>query len=70
MALEIIALTENGHVIPIDTNLAIYAADLSREHGLAMADAIVYATSRKNNALLITSDKHFRSLPHVKFFEK
>lgn len=70
MALEIIGLTENGHVIPLDTNLALYAADLSKEHGLAMADAIIYATSKKNNALLVTSDKYFKSLPHVKFFEK
>lgn len=69
-ALEIIGLTESGFVVPLDTNLALYAADISKEHGLAMTDAIIYATSRKNNALLITSDKHFKDLPHTKFFEK
>lgn len=44
--------------------------DLSSEYGLAMADAIVYATSRKHQALLITTDKHFKDLLRVKFFEK
>lgn len=70
LALEIIGLTENGLVIPLDTGLSLYAADISKEYGLAMADAIVYATSRNNDALLITSDKHFKTMPHVKFFEK
>jgi len=70
LALEVIGLTENCEVVPLDTNLALYAADISKEHGLVMADAIIYATSRKNNALLITSDKHFKTLPHIKFFEK
>lgn len=69
-ALEIIGLTENCDVIPLDTNIALYAGDISKEFGLAMADAIIYATSRKNDALLVTSDKHFKSLPHVKYFEK
>jgi predicted nucleic acid-binding protein len=70
LALEIIGVTESYKIIPLDTNIALYAADLSKEYGLAMADAVIYATSRKNEALLITSDKHFQSLPHVKFFEK
>lgn len=69
-ALEIIGITENASVIPLDTSLALFAADLAKEHNLAMADAIVYATSRKHNALLITSDKHFMHLPQVEFVEK
>jgi len=69
-ALEIIGATESATVISLDTNLALFAADLSKEHGLAMADAIIYATSQKNEALLITSDKHFKNLPQVKYLEK
>src|SRR5690348_1307950 len=53
LALEIIGITERTHVIPLDTNLALYATDISKEHHLAMADAVVYATARKHNALLI-----------------
>src|SRR3990167_7160169 len=70
MALEVIGITETGTVVPLDTSLALYAADISKEYGLAMADAIIYATSRYHDVLLVTSDKHFKSLPHVKFFEK
>lgn len=69
-ALEAIGTTEEGTVIAIDTSLALYAADIARQYKLAMADAIIYATSKKHNALLITSDKHFESLPDVKFFKK
>jgi len=70
LALEIIGITETGEVIPLDTNLALFAADLAKEHNIAMADAIIYATARKNSAVLVTCDKHFQLLPHVKFFEK
>jgi predicted nucleic acid-binding protein len=70
LALEIIGVTENGLVVPLDTALALYAADISKECHLSMADAIVYATSKNNNVELITADKHFKNLPNVKFFEK
>lgn len=70
IALEIIGITERGCVVPLDSNISLYAAELSKEYNLAMADAIVYATSLRYNALLITSDKHFYSLPQIKFFEK
>lgn len=70
LALEIIGITENGLVIPLDTSLALSAADLSKEYNLAMADAIIYATSRNQDACLVTSDKHFKQLSDVKYFEK
>jgi predicted nucleic acid-binding protein len=69
-ALEIIGATEEGTIIAVDTSIALYAADIAKQYNLAMADAIIYATSKKYNALLITSDKHFESLPDVKFFKK
>ena len=69
-ALEVIGITETATVISLDTNIALHAADISKEHGLAMADAIIYATSQMNNAMLITSDKHFKNLPNVQFFNK
>lgn len=69
-ALEIVGITETGVIVPLDTHLALTAADLAKEYGLAMADAIIYATSRHHQALLITANKHFEGLPHVKFFEK
>lgn len=70
LALEIIGITESGSIISLDTALALYAADISKEYNLSMADAVIFATSKNNNALLITSDKHFKHLPNVKYFEK
>jgi predicted nucleic acid-binding protein len=35
------------------------------QHGLAMADAIVYATARDQEAQLITGDADLKDLPGV-----
>ena len=52
-------------VIPLSTSIALLAADLSLRHGLAMADAVAYATSRDQEARLITSDADLKDLPGV-----
>jgi predicted nucleic acid-binding protein len=69
-ALEVVGITENSSVVPLDTRLALYAADISKEYNLSMADAIVYATSKINNAVLVTSDKHFKNITDVKYIKK
>jgi predicted nucleic acid-binding protein len=43
---QVIAYTQKCVVVPLDTVIALLAADLHREHKLATADAIVYATAR------------------------
>ncbi|CAM5391449.1 PIN domain-containing protein [Rhodanobacter lindaniclasticus] len=45
-------------------------ADLHRQHKLATADAIVYATALEHDADLLTCDAHFEKLPGVVFFRK
>lgn len=70
IALEIIGITEQAQTIPLDTTIALYAADISKQHDLAMADAIIYATGQQNKAVLITMDSHFKKLPQVEFFIK
>jgi toxin FitB len=52
-------------VIPLDETIAVTAGNLSVEHRLPMADAIVYATARVCQAQLVTADTHFRGLPGV-----
>jgi len=69
-ALEVIGVTEQGTVVPLDTSLALQAADLAAAHRLAMADAIVYATARQHDAELVTSDSHVQHLPGVTYFSK
>ena len=70
IALEIISLTESGSVVVLDTALAFHAVDVSKKYKLAMADAIIYATSQLHSAKLITSDNHFASLPNIEFIAK
>jgi predicted nucleic acid-binding protein len=67
---QVIAYTQKCVVVPLDTAIALLAADLHREHKLATADAIVYATARRVGAELLTCDAHFENLPDVAFFPK
>ena len=65
-----IAFTRTCHVVPLSTTIALSAAELSRVHSLAAADAIIYATSLRMDAELITCDAHFADLPGVRYFAK
>jgi predicted nucleic acid-binding protein len=67
---QVIAYTQRCVVVPLDTVIALLAADLHREHKLATADAIVYATARRQGATLLTCDAHFDGLPGVTLFVK
>ncbi len=59
-----------GRVVLLDESLALEAADLSLQYGLAMADAIVYAGARGHGAVLVTSDEDFAHLPGVLYLPK
>lgn len=52
-------------VIPLTDSIAFLAADLSLRHGLAMADAIVYATAKDQEAEVVTGDADLKNLPRV-----
>lgn len=67
---QVIAYTQKCVVAPLDTSVALLAADLHREYKLATADAIVYATARQKGAELLTCDAHFKGLPDVMLFAK
>lgn len=66
----VIAYTQKCEVIALDTSIALLAADLHRQHKLATADAIVYATAQQQGADLLTCDAHFSALPGVAYFVK
>ena len=55
---------EKGHIIPLDQEIAFFAADLSLKHKLGTADAVIYATALTHQAKLVTLDNDFRNLPH------
>jgi len=67
---QVIAFTQLCQVVPLDTEIALAAAEACRVHKLATADAIVFATARAQDATLITCDAHFEGLPGVTLIEK
>ena len=62
-ALEAISLMRRATIEPLDESLALEAADVALAHGLAMADAVVYATARRHAATVVTGDTDFAGLP-------
>jgi predicted nucleic acid-binding protein len=69
-ALKAIAHMQLGEVVDLDSKLAIYAARLSLQAKLPMADSIVYATARASEATLWTQDDDFEGLDGVKYIVK
>lgn len=59
-----------GKILELDESLSLSAAKLSADLKLPMADSIILATTRANNATLWTQDEHFKELNDVKYIEK
>ena len=69
-ALEAVAMMYDGKIIDLDREIALIAAELSFELKLPMADSIILATARANDAILWTQDEHFKGLVGVKYVKK
>ena len=65
LALRVAARLAATEVIPLTESIALLAADISLQYGLAMADAIVYATAKDREARVVTSDADLKDLPGV-----
>ncbi len=62
-AIEAVSALRSTTIEPLDESLALEAADASLELGLAMADAIIFATAARHGAKIITGDADFDGLP-------
>jgi predicted nucleic acid-binding protein len=69
-ALDAVGLMLQGRVVDLSATLAIEAARVSLATGLAMADAIILATARAEEAVLWTQDAHFRGLDGVEWRDR
>jgi predicted nucleic acid-binding protein len=65
-----IAFSRDLVVAPLTTDIATKAAAYGRVHGLATADAIIFATAQDAGADLLTCDAHFAKLPGVIYVRK
>ncbi|NHM19644.1 type II toxin-antitoxin system VapC family toxin [Tritonibacter mobilis] len=67
---QVIAFTQVCQVVPLDTEVALLAAEVCRTHKLATADAVIFASAKLHGARLVTCDAHFKGLPNVDLVEK
>ena len=67
---DTIAFSTECVVTSLSTRLAVQAAEIAKDHALAMADAIIYATAVAMGADLLTCDTHFAKLPRVVYVAK
>ena len=70
VALQYVAVMQQGHVVVLDAGLAVLAATLGVRHKLPLADSIIYATAQQGNALVWTQDADLEGLTGVKYFAK
>jgi predicted nucleic acid-binding protein len=56
-------------VVQLTESIAFLAADVSLRHGLAMADAMVYATAQDQEAEVVTGDADLKDLPRVVYIK-
>jgi len=64
-AIEAVSALRMTTIEPLAEGLALEAADVALEYGLAMADAIIFATASRHEAELVTGDADFDGLPRV-----
>jgi len=64
-AIAAVSALRTTQIEPLAESLALEAADIALEHGLAMADAIIFATAMRHDAEIITGDVDFDGLPGV-----
>lgn len=69
-ALRAAALMQQATVAEVTAPIAMSAAKLSRELGLAMADSLILATAQAWNAIVWTQDAHLEGMEGVRFVRK
>jgi predicted nucleic acid-binding protein len=64
-AMDVVGHLEHTQLVGEDVATVIVAVDMSLDHGLSAADAVIYATARLAACDLVTLDGDFRGLPGV-----
>jgi predicted nucleic acid-binding protein len=67
---SVIAFSMTCRVAPLDTEIALAAAELTQSLKLASADAVVLATAQRHQAELLTCDANFDGLPGIRYYSK
>lgn len=69
-AIRVTGHMRKGQIVDLNEYLALWAAKLSKDFKLPMADSIILATAYATNSSVWTQDADFKGLPNVKYFAK
>lgn len=69
LAIQAVALMQQSKVIEVTEAISIFAARISIDYKLPMADSLIYATAKIHNAIVWTQDQDFENLENVKYFK-
>jgi predicted nucleic acid-binding protein len=69
-ALQVAAVLHQGQVVPLDSGIALNAAQLGVAHKLPLANSIIFATAKQFGATVWTMDADFSGLTDVRYFPK
>lgn len=66
-ALYAVAQMRRGRVVELNADLAVAAAELSADSGLPLADSVILATARAEDATLWTQNADFEGMEGVEY---
>lgn len=69
-AMQAIAVMQEGAVVDLTSDLAIVAAKITLDLKLPLADSVILATARMNQAIVWTQDSDFDGIAGVKYISK
>ncbi len=69
-AIRAVAGMKQGRVQDLDERLALFAGEIGVDLGLPLADSVILATARLNDATLWTQDSDFEGMEEVQFRRK
>ena len=60
-------IKKSTSILPLDDNIALKAGEIGHEFKIPMADAVILSSAREAEAMVITSDAHFKGIEGVVF---
>ena len=70
VALQAIAVMQNAIIRDVDLEISLLASRLSIKNKLPMADSLIWATAKLNDATLWTQDSDFKNIPEIQYKNK
>jgi toxin FitB len=69
-ALQAVVAMQQGRVVDLDVTIALMAAKISDAQKLPMADSIILATARSEEATVWTQDADFEGLENIQYITR